>query len=116
MTTKSETNGTTTPAVDTSSVLDKLDKDFNANFKGKTSPKRVKELVAAYQAATAARTKAEKAAEEAAVAESNSVRALIREACGKNKVMIGGKPFLPMSRGERVFFRKESAAETIDLG
>jgi hypothetical protein len=39
----------------------------------------------------------------------------IREVSGKNKVAIGGNLYSPMSRGARVFFRRESG-ETMDLG
>jgi multidrug efflux pump subunit AcrA (membrane-fusion protein) len=112
MTTKAETNGTTD---DTPSVLDKLNKEFVSNHKGKTTPKRAKELVAALTAAQSARDKADAAVEAAKDAESAAAAALIREVCGKSKVTIGGNLYSPMTRGARVFFRKESG-EAMDLG
>lgn len=118
MTTKTNgttTNGTTNTDDSGGSVLDKLNAEFVRDHKGKTSQKRVKELVSNYLNATKRRAEAEAAIEAAVKAESDAATALIREACGKNKVTIGGVLYSPMSRGERVFFRKESA-EAIELG
>lgn len=116
-TTTTKTNGTngTAKADDGGSVLDKLNAEFVRDHKGKTSQKRVKELVSNYLNATKRRAEAEAAIEAAVKAESDAATALIREACGKNKVTIGGVLYSPMSRGERVFFRKESG-EAIELG
>jgi hypothetical protein len=108
------TNGTQADKQD-GSILDRLHAEFIRNHKGKTSKKRIEELVKAYLSATAARTKAEAAVEAAVRAESDAATALIREACGKQKVSIAGTLYSPMSRGERVFFRRESA-EAIELG
>ena len=114
------TNGKTpvtasTPANDEGSILDRLNQDFVKNFKGKTSKARTKELVNNFTNATAARVKAETALEAAKKAESEAASALIREACGKSKVTIGGVLYSPMSRGDRVFFRKENG-DALDLG
>jgi hypothetical protein len=111
------TNGTTpeTKPEATASVLEKLHTEFEKTYKGKTSKARTKELVTAFAAATAARAKAESAVETATQAETAAAAAIIREVSGKNKVTIGGNLYSPMSRGARVFFRRESG-ETLDLG
>jgi hypothetical protein len=108
------TNGTTDTTLD-GSVLDRIHADYVKNYKGKTTPKRTKELVNAYLAASKSRTAAEAAVEAAIKAESEAATSIIREACGKQKVTIGGTLYSPMSRGDRVFFRKESAT-SIELG
>jgi predicted ribosome quality control (RQC) complex YloA/Tae2 family protein len=97
------------------SVLSALHKEFVATFRGKTTAKRQKELVEAFKTAKSKQDTAEKAAEKAAAEASEAAKAIIREVCGKNRVTIGGETYSPMSRGARVFFRKEKAG-TMDLG
>lgn len=108
------TNGTT-EANKGPSKLEVLAEEHAKQFKGKTTPKRAAELVKAYQAAQVARGLADKKAAEAADAESKACEAIIRECSGKGGVTIGGVQLMPMSRGERVFFRRISS-ESIDLG
>lgn len=97
------------------SILDTLNAAFEKEHKGKTTKKRVAELVTNYTKAQSARIAADAAVESAKVAETIAARALITEACGKSKVTIAGVLYTPMTRGDRVFFRKESG-ESIDLG
>lgn len=108
------TNGTDTSAPK-SSKLDLLHADFEKNFKGKTTKKRTEELVKNFQTAQTARKTADEKAQAAADAESKAAEAIIREASGKQRVTIGGENLMPMSRGERVFFRRE-AVGSVDLG
>lgn len=97
------------------SVLASLKTEFETNHKGKTSAKRSAELVAAFKRANAGVDQAEKALESAKRAASDAAKAIIREVSGTSRVTIGGVVYSPMSRGENVFFRKESAG-TLDLG
>lgn len=102
-------------AGESGSVLDKLNAEFVRDHKGKTPKKRVSELTSAFLKAVSDRTHAEKAVEAAKQAETDAAKAIIREVSGKSKVTIGGNLYSPMSRGDVVFFRKESGA-AIDLG
>lgn len=111
-------NGTTptTPAATTEdTILAALRKEYETTFKGKTTPKRQAELVGGFKRATADLEAAEKAVETAKHKASEAAKAVIREVSGTSRVTIGGVTYSPMSRGENVFFRKESAG-TLDLG
>lgn len=96
------------------SRLDTLDAAFKAGG-GKPS-KDAKVLVKAWQTASAAKDAAEAALANAARAQSDAAAALIRGCCGKGRVTIGGVTYVPMSRGETVFLRREGSAEAVDLG
>jgi len=108
-----QTNGTTDAASD--SILAGLRKEYETTFKGKTNKKRADELVGNFKKARAAVDAAEKALESATKGASEAAKAIIREVSGGARVTIGGVVYSPMSRGENVFFRKESA-DTLDLG
>lgn len=112
-----DTNGTTETngKTKTPSKLDALHAEFEKTHKGKTPAKRVAELVKAYTAAQAARQTADEKAAAAADVESRAAEAIIRECSGKGRVTIGGVNLMPMSRGDRVFFRREGG-NPIDLG
>lgn len=101
----SETNGTT---VDTTSILDKLHAEFEATYKGKTSDKRKKELVAALLNAQKNRAMADQAVAAAKAAESDAVAAIVRECSGKAKISVKGETFTPASRGSAIYLRKVS--------
>lgn len=109
----SETNGTTVGSAniqlaDETSILDKLHAEFIELHKGKTTDKRKKELVAALLNAQKQRVMAEQAVAAAKVAESDAVKAIVRECSGKAKISVKGETYTPASRGDSVYLRKVS--------
>lgn len=96
------------------SRLELLHREYLAKYKGRTSKARVLELVQRYLARRRAKLEQEEAMLRAAQDESLAAEDLVREACGKSRVTIDGVPYIPMSRGTRVFFRKDMT-DYVDL-
>ena len=96
------------------SRLELLHREYVAKYKGRTSRERTQELVQAYLAKRRAKLEQEKRMLRAAQDESLAAEDMIRECCGKSRVTIDGVPYIPMSRGTRVFFRKDMA-DYVDL-
>jgi len=88
------------------SLLERLDIEHRAS-KVKLDAKQTKALVDSFRNAQKARIAAESAAQQATDAESKTVADIIR-AFGKGRCRIGGVTYIPMSRGERAYLRKES--------
>ena len=75
----------------------------------------VAKLIKAWKEASKKRDAAEEAFNAAKHEESQTVQAIIL-AVGKGRLRIGGKNFIPMSKGKSVWLRNESLGEVKDLG
>lgn len=107
-------NGTTSPAAKMSR-LEELNGEFQAQ---KTAPtkKEQAELVATWKRAVAAQKKAEEALQAAQHTVSQAAADVIRRCSGKKNVKFDGETWVPMSRGDTVFFRRLGSQEVVDLG
>ena len=93
-----------TPA--TPQLLAVLHAAWEADGKKAPNAKEAQTLVKAWEAASVARDKAEKVFTDAQKAESQACAAIVR-ARGKGRIKIGDATYIPMSRGETCYFRKE---------
>lgn len=108
------TNGNGTPE-SKRNLLTELHAEF-VKGGGKAPDGKVnKGLVDAWRKASDARDKAEAVFKAAAKSESDAVAALIR-ANGKGRVSIGGDVYIPMSRGDTAYLRKEGGGEVRSIG
>jgi len=97
-------------------ALDKLHASFVALGGKPPAKKEQQELIAAWRKAEAARTTAEKHLETAQKAVSVAAAAIIGKCTGKKNAVIDGVTYVPMCRGETVFFRRLGGEDPIELG
>jgi hypothetical protein len=96
-------------------LLSELHAAFEAGGSKTPDAKTNGALVKAWQAASAKRDAAEKAYREATKAESDAVAAIIR-ANGKGRIGIAGVTYIPMSRGDTAYLRREGGGEVRTIG
>src|SRR5437899_6101708 len=97
-------------------ALDKLHAGFMASGGKAPGKKDQQELIAAWRKAEAARATAEKALEAAQKAVSAAAAGIIARCTGKNNAVIDGVTYVPMCRGETVFFRRLGGEDPVELG
>lgn len=122
-TTTTETNGTATPAAKASpmvAIRAKFEADGGKFKDGKPVPTtaQLKAAKAASKDLTTAVAEVEKseAALEAAKARVYDASQKVMEATGGVAVTIGGRELVPMSKGDRVYFRGAGNRASVDLG
>lgn len=111
----SENNESGTPAVREKAILAVIHDEWVAGGSKKPDKKTNRELITKWEQAERNRKATEKAFQEAALAETEAVKAIVR-ANGKGRMRINGRTFIPMSRGKTVFFREEGVGEVRDIG
>lgn len=89
-----------------SSLLNRLDEE--SKKRTKPDAKEGKALRTAWEAATATRERAQAALDKAEAGQSEAAAALIR-AYGKGRLKFDDTVYIPMSRGEKAFLRREGA-------
>jgi hypothetical protein len=97
-----------------SPLLSKLHSEFLARTKP-VEKKDAELIVANWKKASLARERAEAAFVAAQKAESDAVAAIVR-ARGKGRVKIDGKDYVPMSRGNTAYLRREGSDEVPTFG
>jgi hypothetical protein len=99
-------------------VLSKLHAEFIASGGKAPSKKETLEYIATWRKAQVARKTAEEALAKTMLAESTAAAVIVRKCSGKaNVVMPDDKvTYVPMSRGETVFFRRLGGDEPVELG
>lgn len=80
------------------------------------SKKEQQELIAAWHKAEAARKTAEESLARAQKAVSDAAAAIMRKCTGKKNAVIDGVTYVPMCRGETVFFRRLGGEDPVELG
>jgi len=110
-------NGTA-PAGSKMARLEELNKQFQAaKTAGKTANKKEQlELLAAFKRTRAAVEQAEAALQAAQAAHSASCEAIVVRAVGKANVDIEDVTWVPMSKGDKVYFRRLGSPDTVKLG
>lgn len=98
------------------SALDKLHDEFTKAGAKPPSKKEQQELIAVWRKAEAARKVAEEALAKTQKAVSDAAAGIIRKCTGKKNAVIDGVTYVPMCRGETVFFRRLGGDDPIELG
>jgi hypothetical protein len=97
-------------------ALNKLHDEFIASGGKPPAKKEQQDLIAAWRKAEAARKLAEAALEKTQKAVSDAAAGIIRRCTGKKNAVIDGVTYVPMCRGETVFFRRLGGEDPVELG
>jgi len=106
----------TTKEVKDPSALEKVHAAFLAAGGKPPSKKEQQELIQAWRKAEAARGVAEKALESAQKAVSVAAGNIMLKCTGKKNAVIDQVTYVPMCRGETLFFRRLGGSDPIELG
>ena len=97
-------------------LLDRLCEQFRRSGGKPPGKQEQKRLLEQWKAARKTREQADAALVRAKEAESAAAASIISQCSGKSRITVDGVTWVPMSRGETAFFRREGSAGTIELG